>query len=213
MSRMTAEDIVNTTRRTLGNPDTDTLSDTDILRYLNQVYYRLSGRFDHPELRSITTVATVSGTAEYELSATDIASFLDAVDTTNTSPIVMISQDMYYQWDSGVGTTGTPTHFFVSGSSSNALKVTFYPKPDSVCTIVFPYIKRPAELVLSPTPTSPILNEAWDEALLSATVAKSAKAIGDYERATTFMAEYTSLVNEIFPGTIHSPNVDYPIWG
>ena len=73
MARMTASDMITLVR--LGISETsETLSDTQILRLLNQSYLELAGSIDHRELDASTSITTTANTASERSARTSMTS-------------------------------------------------------------------------------------------------------------------------------------------
>jgi hypothetical protein len=176
MARQTATDLLRRVRKRLGNPPSDEITDTDILRFLNlalmETISGICATGSIPQLLTSTTVTTVSGTAEYELSATDVIKIVSARNTTDSIPMQSIDVDDYNRFQpSSTLSTGSPVYWFISGrGSSGGDNVKLFPCPDGVKSIVFDYLKKPTELVTSPAATSPILPETYDQAIIDLAV-------------------------------------------
>lgn len=176
MARQTATDLLRRLRKRLGNPTADEVSNTDLLRFLNLAQIRVASelsRFESlPYLEASTSVTASSGTEEYELSVSDVIRIVSARNVTDGIPMEWITRDDYNRFQpSSTLSTGSPVYFFVSGIGSNSRpQVTLYPCPDGTKTITFDYYKKPTELVTSPTATSSILPEVYDEAIVAIAV-------------------------------------------
>ena len=83
MARMTAQDIVDEVRLHLGGETSETLSDNQILRWVNRAYIDLASAYKFDELEDSTSITTSSGTAEYEASDSDILAIVSVTDDTN----------------------------------------------------------------------------------------------------------------------------------
>ena len=133
MARMTAQDMVDEVRLHLGGETTETITDNQILRWINRGYVELASAYGFEELETSVSVTTSSGTAEYELSASDVLTVSTVVDDTNNftlRPWNRYQYDMATQGDS-TNITGQPVFWFFSGvGSNNRRQMTFYPTPD-----------------------------------------------------------------------------------
>ena len=139
MARLTAQDMVEMVRDYCGGETSETLSDTRILRFLNQAYLQVCSKYMFHQLSTSETVTTSSGTADYELTGTDILYIDKVVDDTNNVPIRPISKHQYIEWTSGniSSVTGTPVYWFLNGvGSNNRYQLTFYPTPDSTASVI-----------------------------------------------------------------------------
>ena len=176
MARQTATDFIRRVRKRLGNPTSSEITDTDILRFINLAQVRIASSIcatgSIPQLATTTTVTTVSGTAEYELSDTDIIKIVSARNTTDSIPMRSIDVDDYNLFQpSTTLALGSPVYWFISGlGSSGGYNVKFWPCPDGVKSVVLDYLKKPTELVTSPAATSPVLPETYDEAIVDLAV-------------------------------------------
>ena len=182
MARMTASDMITLVR--LGISETsETLSDTQILRLLNQSYLELAGSIDHRELDASTSITTSASTAEYTLSASDVLRITNITDTTNGIRQREISAYQYDQYTQSETPTGAPVYYFYSGSSGQYKQLTFYPTPDGTYTLAVRYQKKPAELVTTPSATSPIIHELWDDSIVHRAVSRAWMLLGDTGKA------------------------------
>ena len=186
MARMTAQDMVSEVRLHLGGETTETLSDAQILRWINRAYTELASSYNFDELEASTSITTSSGTAEYEASVGDILSVISVVDDTNNVKLYPWTR---YQYDaatqgSASSITGTPFHWHISGVGSTGYRqFTFYPTPAGTYTINVIYKKKPTDLVLTPAATSSILLEPWDEVMVLLAVSMGWRALGDDDRS------------------------------
>ncbi len=185
MARMTAEDFVTIAREALGGETTEAISDATILRFVNQSYLEICSRYPFPELSTTTTLTTADGTAEYATTKSDILSVSTLTDSTNYVTMQPISEAKYLQYTQGDSTsTGTPYYWYISGSSDSGLKnFTVYPTPGGVYTITIHYDRVPTELVIDPTATSPIIPAVWDDSILSRTIYRGWRHLGDENKA------------------------------
>lgn len=196
MARIAADEMVEIVRDNLGGETTETMSSARILRFINQSYVEVCSANHFPQLETSTTITTSSGTAEYELSASDVLKVLAVVDSTNYSELQeVINRHQYTQYTQGdtSSSTGVPVYWFISGVGDNSrYQMTFYPTPDGTYTITVFYTKRPTDLATSPTATSPIIPEPWDDSLITRATARGWRQLGDNKRA----AEWMQLANQ-----------------
>jgi hypothetical protein len=193
MARMTAQDIVTEVRLHLGGETDETVSDNQILRWINRSYIELASTYGFEELETSTSVTTVSGTAEYAVPSTgqtDILVIHSIIDDTNNNllrPWSRYQYDMATQGDSS-NVTGQPIFWFFSGVGTNTnsytvRQITLYPTPDGAYTLNVVYRKKPAELVLTPSATSSILLEPFDDTLVLKAVSRGWRALGDDDKS------------------------------
>jgi len=186
MARLDADDMIDIVRDNLGGETSETLSDTRILRFINQAYVEVASKYRHPQLLTSTTVTTTSGTATYELSASDVAHIEKIIDDTNNIPLYPISFEQYHEYVSGDASniTGTSVYWAMHGVGSNSrYQIAMYPTPDGTNTIYVYYYKKPAELVTSPTATSPVIPEAWDDVIIHKATSRGWRMLGDMDTA------------------------------
>ena len=196
---MTAQDMVTEVRLHLGGETEETLSDNQILRWINRAYIDCASSYKFDELEASTSITTTSGTAEYPIpfdGATDMLSILSITDDTNNYTLQAWSRRQYDAAVQGNAATitGNPVFWFKSGVGSNAAvgssstdytvgQFTFYPTPAGTYTINIIYRQKPTELVLSPSATSSSLLEPWDEVLILRAVSKGWRALGDDDKS------------------------------
>ena len=189
MARLTASDMIDMVRDCLGGETTETISDTRILRYINQSYLELASEYAYPQLSTSTTITTSSGTAAYELSVSNLLRFTDIVDDTNNLKLYTMSEDQYHKFNQGGSTSGTPIYWFVSGVGSNdRYEVTLWPTPAGTYTLNVHYTQAPDELVTSPTATSAIIPEPWDDSIIHRAVSRGWRMLGDLETAGKWLS-------------------------
>ena len=184
MARLTAQDMVEMVRDSLGGETSETISDTRILRFINQSYLELCSQYGFDQIDTDTSITTAASTAEYELSVSDVMEITNVVDTTNTFALLTMSEDQYHDYTQGGSTTGTPYSWYIDGvGSNNRWNIKFWPTPAGIYTIKVYYKKVPAELVLSPAATSAIIPEAWDDSIIYRAVARGWMMLGDPDAA------------------------------
>ena len=199
MSRMSASDFVSFARIGVGETD-ETLSDSQLLRLVNQSYMELAAAVEFPELRKTATLAVTSGTAEYSIGFSDDLHIDDMTDTTNGLLLRPISEWQYLKYTQGTGTvSGTPYYWYISGSDATAgyiagtdatvpqKKVTFFPTPNASATISIDYGRKPPELITSPAATSTIVNEAWDDSILHRAISRAWRLMGDMTKSKQWL--------------------------
>ena len=188
MARLTADDMIDIVRDCLGGETTETISDTRILRYINQSYLELSSEYQFRQLSTSTTVTTSSGTAAYELSVSNVLSFEDIVDGTNDVLLHRISEWQYLKYTQGGTTSGVPAYWFISGvGSNNRYELTLWPTPAGTYSLTVYYNQSPDELVTSPTATSAVIPEPWDDSIIYRAVARGWMQLGDPDIASKWI--------------------------
>lgn len=189
MARLTASDMIAMVRDCLGGETSETISDTRILRYINQSYLELASEYAFPQLSTSTTITTESGTAAYELSVSNLLRFTDIVNSTVPLTLRTMSEDQYHDFTQGSSSSGTPVYWFVSGVGSNdRYEITFWPTPAAAYTMNVYYIQAPDELVTSPAATSAVVPEPWDDSILHRAVSRGWRMLGDLEVAGKWLA-------------------------
>ena len=189
MARLTASDMIDMVRDCLGGETTETLSDTRILRYLNQSYLEVASEFAPPQLSTSTTITTASGTAAYELSVSNLLQFNDIVDGTNNVKLYTMNENQYHKFTQGGTTSGTPIYWYVSGVGSNdRYELTFFPTPAGTYTLTVHYNQAPDELVTSPAATSMVIPEPWDDSVIHRAVSRGWRMLGDLEAAQKWLS-------------------------
>lgn len=186
MARMTASDMVDEIRDALGGETSETLSDARILRFINRIYTQISARYDFPELDTTASITTSSGTSGYELD-TNILKVYSVEDTTNKIQIYeSINRYQHGQFVQGdaASATGVPTYWYFSGvGSSSRRKMEFYPTPAGTYSITVYGKAKPTDLVVSPTATSPVLPDVWDDSLIAHSISLGARHLGDMDKS------------------------------
>jgi len=188
MARLTASDMIDMVRDSLGGETSETLSDTRILRFINQSYLEIASRIRFDQLSTSTTITTSSGTATYELSVSNVLTFTDLVDDTNNLKMYPMAEWQYHKFTQGGTTSGTPIYWFVDGvGSNNRYQLTMYPTPAGTYTINVYYTQSPDELVTSPAATSAVIPEPWDDSIIHRAVSRGWRMLGDLEAAATWL--------------------------
>ena len=210
MSRLTASDMIDMVRDSLGGETSETLSDTRILRFINQSYLELASQYQFPQLSTSTTITTVSGTTSYELSVSNVLTFTDLVDDTNNLKMYPMAEWQYHKFTQGGTTSGTPIYWFVDGvGSNNRYQLTMYPTPAGTYTIYVYYTQSPDELVTSPTATSAVIPEPWDDSIIHRAVSRGWRMLGDLEASAAWMQlakqnDYAAMKSTYTPSYIQS---------
>ena len=191
MARLTASDMIDMVRDNCGGETTETLSDTRILRFINQSYLQVAAKnkFDQLSEATPTMITTSSGTATYELSIATVSRINNLVDDTNNLLMYPMNDDQYHKFVQGGTTSGTPVYWFIDGvGSNNRFNMTLYPTPAGTYTINVYYQKKPTELVTSPNATSTVIPEEWDESIICRASYRGWRMLGDYAAAKEWLA-------------------------
>jgi len=204
MARRTATDFVNEVRDALGGETSETISDTRILRWVNEEYKTLCAKHLFPQLRTSETVTTTSGTATYELSEADIIAVEDVVDTTNGLYLREMNDYQYgvYTQGNASSTTGNPYLWYVDGvGSNNRFNIKLFPTPDGTYSLTVSYYEF-TELVTSPSATSAIIPIQFDNVILNRAVAQGMRALGNHDSAYRWLLGANEM-EQAAKGTIH----------
>ena len=189
MARMTAQDIVTEVRLHLGGETTETISDNQILRWVNRTYVDLASAYEFNELETSTTLTANAADAEPEIPVTDVLDIISITDTTNKQLLYPWSRWQYDRAVQGNSATitGQPVYWFESGYATvddvDYPSITFYPTPSVLTEFNVVYRKVPTELVLTPSPTSSVLSPPWDEVLILLAVSRGWRALGDDDKS------------------------------
>jgi hypothetical protein len=184
MARLTASDMISMVRDNCGGETSETLSDTRILRFINQAYLQLAAKNKFPQLSvaTPTTITTADGTTTYELSIATVSKINDIEDTTNKFHLRQMSEWQYRRYTQGQASSqkGVPTHWYMDGvGSNNRFQVTFWPTPAGAYSLNVYYQQKPTELVTSPAATSAVIPEEWDEPIIYRATARGWRQLGD----------------------------------
>lgn len=182
MARLTASDMIDMVRDNLGGETSETISNTRILRFINQSYLELASRLQFDQLSTSSTITTTSGTATYELSVSDVLSFNDLEDDTNNLKLYPMNEDQYRKFTQGSAPSGVPVYWFVDGvGSNNRYNITFWPTPAGTYTINVYYTGAPTALVTSPAATAAVIPEPWDDSIIYRATSRGWAMLGDLE--------------------------------
>ena len=113
MARLTASDMVDIVRDSLGGETSETLSDARILRYINQSYLELCSSYGFDQLQKSDTFTTTSGTVDYELSFDDIIEIHALIDETNKFTLWTMNEFEYNEYTQGNAQSGSPSHWLI----------------------------------------------------------------------------------------------------
>jgi hypothetical protein len=183
MARRTALDFVQEVRDIAGGETAETLSDTRILRYVNQSLLAYEAKYLFPQNRTYADVATQDGGTVYSTTVSPI-SIESVVDTTNHLRLRPINQQQYDEYVHGdtSGVKGIPVEWFAEGMDSGYIALSFFPTPDGIYVMRIRYWAH-TDLVLSPSPTSPIIPIAFDDAVLLRAASSALRQARDFDGA------------------------------
>jgi hypothetical protein len=181
MARRTALDFVQEVRDIAGGETAETLSNTRILRYVNQALLAYETKYLFPQNKTYADLTTADGTSQYSLGVHPIQ-IESVVDRTNYLRLRPINQQQYDEYVHGnpTGTKSSPVEWFVSGQTGGSWYITFFPTPNAVTTQRVNYWGH-TDLVLSPSATSPIIPIAFDDAVLLRAASAALRQARDFE--------------------------------
>ena len=207
MARQTASDLISDVKLAIGGPDPTLVLDANVLRWINQAYLEVSSTYDHPALETTTAVTTAASTATYQLAASPVVLTINHIlDTTNQFQLLEINCDLYGRYTQGGTTTGAPTHWLEDGVGANNRKnITLWPTPAGVYSLTVHIKKQPDDLVTSPTATSVILHQMWDDVIFHFATARAWKILGDGEKYQMWRQEGELLAKRAAGITERSP--------
>ena len=173
IARITGTTFISRIRRAIGSPSTGDFSDTDILNCVDQAQLHLVIRNPQKfraKLIATTTFTTASGTADYELTATDVLEILEVENTTTSSagPPRLKSMDHEYlaRVDRNLSNCA-PRRWMEYGEGSNERpQVKLSPTPDGAYSMKVWYIKIPTAITATPNDISSDLPQRYDLSIL-----------------------------------------------
>ena len=187
MARLTADDMIDIVRDCCGGETSGTLSDTRILRFLNEAALNLVSKYTFDQLSANTTITTVSGTSTYELSVSDVVEFTSMVNDTQNFEIYGMNEEEYIRFTQGDAQSGTPNYWYLNGVGDNGrYNIELWPTPNSADTINVYYTKL-EELTVSPAITSLVIPRVWDKVVYLYAAASAWEMLGDADRAEAFV--------------------------
>lgn len=205
MARLTAQDMVSIIRDICGGETSETLTDTRILRFINEAYLSLVSKYCHDQLSTSTTISTSSGTATYELSVSDVVEFTDLVNDTKNFKLYPMSEMEYHRFTQGDAQSGDPVFWYIDGVGDNdRYQIRLWPTPISSDTIYVYYTKL-EELVLDPTPTSAVVPRVWDKVIYLYAAASVWEMLGDDDKADRFL-QMAARNEGLAAKTVHIPS-------
>jgi hypothetical protein len=148
-------------------------------------------RIEIPELETITTAATVDGTA-YVSVPTDCLVIKEIYDTTNNKHLDWIAWGAYIaKTDRATATAeNKPDYWIRSGG-----RIYLYPTPDAAYTLSISYRKRPA--ALSGDSDVTILGQEWDDVILEMAHYIGRNWVGEMEKAEFSRKLADEMINNI----------------
>lgn len=149
-------------RRRVGNPSTTEASDATLTEHLNSAIRDIVTRYPHRVGRAKVTVATVAGTASYNIpTPTTNIVVMKVTDRTNRRRLIKIADRQAATLDD---TAGTPTQGQPEYYALWANTIQLYPVPNGVYTIELFVRQIPTDLALGSD--VPILNTTWDDGIV-----------------------------------------------
>jgi hypothetical protein len=118
------------------------------------------------------------------MAASDVLKIIKVVDDTNNSLVYPISISQYHDYTSGnaSSTTGVPQFWVLNGVGSNSrYQLTWYPTPNATISEIVYYVMEPTELATSPTATSPITPEPFDDVIIHKATGRGWRMLGDMD--------------------------------
>ena len=210
MARLTGADMLSIVRDSLGGETSETISDTRIMRYINQSYLELCSSYQFDQLQTTTSITTVSGTADYELSVDTVLNIHDVVDTTNTNRLRTMNEYQYNSFTQGGTQSGTPQYWFIHGvGDNNRFKIRLWPTPAGAYSLTVHINKKPTELVATPleSATSTIIPEQWDDSIIYRAVSRGWAMLGDPDNAMKWRQMATANDRAAFKTTYHPSSI------
>ena len=206
MARLTARDYVNDVKLALGGTDDSLVSETQLLRWINAAYQLdVAASYDFAELDATETKAATASQAYIDLVSTDVMKIKEITDTTNDVLLREINRSYYDELIQGGADTGNAVFWFQAGvSSSTTPRLYLWPTPDSADSFTISYKKKPADLVLLPTPTSTILPDLWDDVITAFAVVRGARFTGAKEALAIWREELKPLVAKAMDASLRS---------
>jgi len=208
MARLTAQDMLDIVRDSLGGETSETISDTRILRFINQSYLELSSQYHFDQLNTSTTITTSSGTTDYELSVDSVQQIHDLVDETNKFVLDPMNEHQYNKFTSGGTQSGNAVYWLIHGvGPNNRWQLRLWPTPNSTATIRVHYQKKPTELVLSPAATSTVIPEEWDDSIIYRAVSRGWMMLGDPDVAAKWRQASMANDRAAYKSTYHPSKI------
>jgi len=209
MGQLNAQTMIDRVKSALGNPDALLVSNDFILQWLNQTLMRITATKDFTEFCKNETITTTASIAEYTMSGTDVLYIENVTNTTTKFDLKKCDGTDYDLWISSVGTTGIPTHYFVSDvtTTGDIKKLTFFPTPSSAVDLRVGYRKKATQLVVDPTSNYSCLSSLWDHVLIYGAIAEGWMHLTEPDKAAAFAAMYSGAEREAWRAEYHPSEV------
>ena len=199
MALLTGTTMTTLVRLELGNPDTTSISDAEILAAINRSYWNVC-RIEKPaQLRRIlATWSTTADDREYPLVGTVGLTgfwFMDFVKDL-TSGIKIPYRDLEFLQVQDEDETGAPQFYTTYPISTGVEQLFIYPTPDAAYNLGFYYFVQPTDIAAG---TSSILGEEYDEIVKEGAVWRGFKILGEYDRRVDSQNMQRSLWADLTP--------------
>lgn len=212
MARLTASDMIDMVRDSLGGETSETISDTRILWFLNQSYLEVASSYSFDQLSTSTTITTSSGTAQYELSVDTVLQIENIVDDTNNFKLYTMNEDQYHQFSQGNASSGVPIYWYVDGvGSNNRWNIRFWPTPAGTYTMNVYFKKKPTQLTATPNATSTVTPEQWDDSIIYRAIARGWAMLGDLDASRKFRQLAQANDKAAYNTTYHPSELPDPV--
>ena len=100
-----------------------------------------------------------------------------------------MNENQYHKFNQGGDTSGTPIYWYISGVGSNdRYEVTLWPTPAGTYTLNVYYTQAPDELTTSPSATSAVIPQQWDDSIIHRAVSRGWRMLGDLDAATKWLS-------------------------
>jgi hypothetical protein len=209
MGTMTAIAMGAQVRNNLGGRTTasgDLPDDTNIVVWLNHALNHIASPrvYRHRELQVTTTLALVTGTADYtigsspETTAVIAAAIRNPSNTTDRHRLHPIRDREAFDI-SGVAPAGRPYHYALFG----ATQIEVLPAPSSTYNAWNLYVRRyvvPTQFALTGSTLQAVaspLHTFFDEALIVGATWRGWRFLQDWERADQAKLEFGQVINEV----------------
>ena len=221
MGLLAANEMIDEVILGLNNPDSDELSRTLVLGWLQRELVRIVSRYPFSEFTTYEDVTTVNGTAAYTLTATDILFITGVADLTSLNPKLRVATRTDLQLWSSATSSGPPSHYLISAVSSSdgmTKTITVYPTPSSALTLRVWYRQAPNTLLDdSTTPTYTKLSPSWDDVLIDKAKTRGWMHLNEPDKAapmveTSRLAEHEAYL-ATFPGGEESASLGQAFGG
>lgn len=170
-------------------------------RFLNRGQRHIVNAKDWPFMIDFSnTFNTVSGTAEYTLTETNIKKLINLRIATDASEksLTPVSYNAFVAANPHVDTTetGTPDVYYQTGRSSTyQLKVSLYPVPDATLATAYDFYKEPADM--SDDADVPCFPTIYHDLLVDFVMWKSYQHIRDMNTAAVYKSQFDTNLSQM----------------